>query len=209
MDKPTRTSVARALLAAASALEADFASTPHKKNQWLRLTVQDLRADPSLAEELLRLMQEAYAGIGGHAKIKTPKDLMDEVRYFDVVDFDKDDSADAVQFSDQKPGGEKGVGLGHDGSRPAKDVVIRHQADSLRQRGTFAEVSGPLAHVLLTKFDVPTVTDEATVRKVLAGKNIEWIGPHPEGKYPTHPGWYNRDIGGHKHMKILVGEPLA
>ena len=36
-----------------------------------------------------------------------------------------------------------------------------------------------------------------TVRKILKGKDIEWIGK----------GYYNRSIGGKSHKKVLVGNP--
>ena len=45
------------------------------------------------------------------------------------------------------------------------------------------------------------------IRKLLPGKKINIIGEHPNGKYPGYDGWYERDIGGKKHMKILLGSP--
>ena len=53
---------------------------------------------------------------------------------------------------------------------------------------------------------VKHVDDEEKVRKVL-GKEIEWLGAHPEGKYPDYSGWYVRDISGHKELKIMLGTP--
>lgn len=208
MDARTCYHVAQTLLKAAQALEADFATTPHQKRKWTRLTVADLRDDPALAEELFNLVQEAYKPIGGHAKIKSPKDLMAEATFFEVTDLDADQDADAVVLLDKKPAGEKGVGLGHDGSRPAKDATITHQADVLNKPGYYVEVSGAIAHVLLTKFKVPAVLDASAVRRVLQ-KNIVWVGAHPDGKYQDAPGWYERDIGGHKHLKIMLGEPKS
>jgi hypothetical protein len=45
---------------------------------------------------------------------------------------------------------------------------------------------------------VPVVTDEATIRKALAGKEIEM----------NDDGTYIRTIGGSKHTKTLLGMPL-
>ncbi len=67
-------------------------------------------------------------------------------------------------------------------------------------------MSGKAAHVMITRHDVPVVTSQADVEKVL-GKKVKWIGPHPEEKYPEHPGWYIRSLGGEEHMKILLGKP--
>ena len=44
---------------------------------------------------------------------------------------------------------------------------------------------------------VPVVDDEDTVRSVLKGKEIEWNGD----------GTYDREIGGQKHTKVMMGKP--
>jgi len=213
MNRKTRLHIAKVLRAAAQALDpvsADFAAIPHFKNKWMRLSVNDLRKDPKLQEELFELIHLAYKPIGGHFKLRRPKDLLGgEVVFFDAVDIDDDPDADAVALIDTKPAGEKHVGMGHDGTKPAKSAVIKHKADDLKKHGIFAEVSDAIAHILLTRYDIPSVNDPETVRKVLKGKEIEWVGPHPSGKYPNNPGWYYRDIAGHRHMKIMVGKPKA
>jgi hypothetical protein len=45
---------------------------------------------------------------------------------------------------------------------------------------------------------VPVVTDEATIRKALVGKEITM----------NDDGTYTREIGGSKHTKTLLGMPL-
>ena len=80
-------------------------------------------------------------------------------------------------------------------------------ADLLFNDGYFAEMSDAIAHIMITRYDVPFVGDEEAVRAAL-GKDITWIGPHPEGKYPGFDGWYERKVGGkHLHMKIMLGKP--
>lgn len=215
MDRRTRIKVARSLLVAAQALDpnlsrlsADFASIPHFKNKWKRMTLDQVRKDPHLQEELFELLRTAYEPIGGHVKIRRPSDLVNgEITLFDVVDMDDDPEADAFIAIKKKPSGLKHVGMGHDGTRKAKNSILDHKAKDLRHRGVYAEVSDAIAHILLTRFDVPTVNNEEDVRKVLKGKKIEWVGAHPSGKYPNNPGWYYRDIAGHRHMKIIVGKP--
>jgi hypothetical protein len=44
----------------------------------------------------------------------------------------------------------------------------------------------------------------------MLGKQVEWIGRHPEDHYaerygPEYEGFYTRNIGGDPHMKILLG----
>ena len=67
-------------------------------------------------------------------------------------------------------------------------------------------MSDAMSHIMIKYYNAPFVDNEEDVQKVL-GKEIEWIGPHPEGKYPKHPGWYKRKLGGNMHMKILLGRP--
>jgi hypothetical protein len=57
-------------------------------------------------------------------------------------------------------------------------------------------VSGKIQDIFLSK-GVPPVNDEAIVRKVLKGKDIEWHGD----------GTYTRNIGGELHKKMLIGKP--
>lgn len=207
MDQKTKHLVARTLLQAAEVLESKFADEPRKKNVWERFTVQDLRSDEELAEELFLLIQQAYAPIGGHATIRSPQDLMKEATFFNVIDVDHDPDPDAILLVRKKAAGEKHTGMGHDGTRPAKDAVLKERSKLLKRKGHFVEVSGASAHIFLTKFDVPIVTDEATVREVL-NKPITWVGARPDGKYPKATGWYERVIGSGKHLKIMLGIPL-
>jgi len=50
------------------------------------------------------------------------------------------------------------------------------------------------------------VDNQEDVQKVL-GKEITWLGNHPEGKYPDYNGWYSRQIGESEEIKILLGRP--
>ena len=188
-------------------LKADLADHNVKKNQWTRFSLDKLRKDPELAEEFFTLIKEAYKGIGGHAKIKSPLDLLNEASIFDTIDLDGDPEPDAVNLANRKRAGEKGTASGQDGSSDAKKAVLDRKAKQLNMLGMFGEVSGALAHVLLTRYKVPVVTREEDVRKTLEGKDIQWVGPHPDGKYPGADGWYTRRIGGTTHMKIMLGRP--
>lgn len=180
-----------------------------RKHVHVDLTTSDLRADPEMAEELHQLIETAYAPIGGHLNYKTGADLAaEDALVVTAVDVDQDPYADVALVSKRKPYGLKGAAIGHDGTRTAKSEAIKSKAQKMRRRGNYAEVSGAMAHILITRFHVPAVTNEQVVRRVL-GKDIEWVGPHPEGKYPDHPGWYYRKIGGKRTLKVMLGYPLV
>ena len=69
-------------------------------------------------------------------------------------------------------------------------------------------MSKGIAHLMIKYHQVPHVEDEEKVRRVLGpSKEIEWLGQHPEGRYPNYNGWYVRDISGHKELKIMLGSP--
>ena len=115
-----------------------------------------------------------------------------------MIDLDDDGDIDAVNVSKRKAAGEKFVATGHDGSREAKRAVITHKIDRLKKPGFYVEVSGKIKDILL-KAGVPQVTDQATIEKALAGKDI----------IMNDDGSYTRSIAGTKHEKIMLGTPLV
>ncbi len=176
------------------------------KNKWVNLTVAQVKASPRLQNELFALIKNAYAPIGGHLKIKTSKDLVSgEVTVIAAIDLDGDSEPDAVSVAKKKPAGLKSVGMGQDGSSAAKTAVVKRKAEELKS-GMYSEMSDAIAHVMLTRHSVPSIDDERRVARIL-GKKIEWVGAHPDGKYPGNPGWYKRSIAGKMKMKILLGTP--
>lgn len=163
------------------------------KNKWEPLTASEIG---EIEAELFDLIQTAYSGQGGHPNYTKPSDLSPEGDRFDVIDLDDDPDIDALNVVKSKPAGQKLVAMGHDGSSQAKSKVIAHEVDLLNKRGYYAEVSGKLADIFLSKGLRP-ITDETTVRKVLKGKDIEW---NPDGSY-------SRLIGGSLKTKMLFGRP--
>jgi len=185
-------------------LSETFASTFGVKAQWTRVQRSDLSKDPDLAKELLRLIGIAYKPLGGHLKIKSPKDLTGAITFITAVDVDKDPQADATLLGRKVGNAVKLTALGQDGSALAKKEALSYWGELLRRGKAYAEVSGPIAHIMLTRHSVPTVGGQKVVERVL-GKKVEWVGERPDGKYPGVKNWYRRKIGGGTHMKILVG----
>jgi hypothetical protein len=177
-----------------------------EKNVWKDFTVTDIKNDDKLADQFFELISTAYTSIGGHSNIKTISDLLNgEVQLFTAVDIDSDPDPDALVMTKKKPAGLKSVGIGHDGSTAAKTAAIEKQATRLKTN-VYSEMSGAIAHIMLTRYNVLSIDDEDKVRKIL-DKDITWLGKHPDNKYPGINGWYIRTIGGKKHMKIMLGSP--
>ena len=163
------------------------------KNKWLPLSSDEL----SKAEkELYDLIDNAYRPIGGHPNVTSPASIPSAADLYTVIDLDDDPEDDAVIMSKNRAGGKKLVGMGHDGSKPARSAAVNFTADSLKQSGYYIEVSGKIFDILKAK-GVPIVDDEETVRSALKGKEIKWHGD----------GSYDRVIGSKKIRKIMMGKP--
>lgn len=189
-------------------VEAAFADLhPNTAGKWIELGRAELEANPEMAREILNLVNTAYAPIGGHVKFGSAADITRNASYWIAADVDDDPDPDAVSLGKRTRYGVKSVGMGHDGSTPAKRFVLQRKATDMGKRGNYGEMSGAIAHIMLTRHGAPTVNDQETVERIL-GKPVEWIGLHPDGKYPNNPGWYRRVIAGKPHTKIMVGLPL-
>jgi len=165
----------------------------------------DHNKHPELSGEFYDLIATAYAEIGGHAKIKSPTDVFSDPswNYWQGIDIHGDTDFDIIMFGKKTKFGVKYSGVGHDGSKSAKRAYVTSRGTDLNKPGFYIEVSGKLANILMSKYNVPVVSDEATVEKVL-GKPVDWIGAK-EGE--PGDGWYSRKIGGSTHDKILIGRP--
>jgi hypothetical protein len=179
-----------------------------KKGKWMKINPNVISKDKDLSKELWDLYNLTYAKIGGHVDFPNPNALPDDHTHWSAVDIDGDPEPDVVFTGKIKAGNLKSTGLATDGSKEAKAYMMKQKVKDLNTKGHIAEVSDALAHVLITRHNVPYVDNPEKVLSILGNKKIEWVGEHPSGKYPNHKGWYNRILGdGKKHMKIMVGTP--
>ena len=180
-----------------------------KKNKWIALPTDELVDDPDnidITDEIFKMIQKSYAAIGGNFDIKSASDMPSDYNKWLAIDVDGDPEPDAVSGSKSKPAGMKLTIGATDGSSAGTKAYKEEVAKLLNTDGNYAEMSDAMSHIMIKYYNAPFVDNEEDVQKVL-GKEIEWIGPHPEGKYPKHPGWYKRKLGGNMHMKILLGRP--
>ena len=165
------------------------------KNKWVTIPASELK---DYSEEIFKLIDNAYAPIGGHPNYKSPNDVTgrEAEAEYEVVDLDDDPGIDALSAAKPKAAGMKFVATGHDGTSKAKSSVVNYKVGQLKSDGYFVEVSGKIKDIFKAK-GVEPINDEELVRKVLKGKEIEWLGN----------GEYKRTIGGKVFTKSLMGKP--
>ena len=158
-----------------------------------------------LDDQIFDLIQNAYAevelepGKYGNAKIRKPQDLPGGYTVMQAAELDGDEDPD--YFRGGKMRGDRfklGI-VGHDGRPAAIQNYLEVSAEKLTS-GAIGEMSGKIAHIMITRYGVPSVQTKEEVESLL-GKPVEWLGKHPEEKYanrygPEHVGWYTRIIGG-------------
>jgi hypothetical protein len=163
------------------------------KNGWIGLPDSAVR---KYADELAALIAQAYATKGGNFEIQTGDDLRNsDIKYWLAIDMDEDPNADATVGGKPTRYGTKLTMMGQDGSPAAKKSVITKMIELMKQRGFYAEVDPELAQ----KFGMQPIKDEEVVRKVLAGKELEF----------STDGSYQRAISaaGKIKTKVLIGIP--
>ncbi len=174
----------------------------------------DPEVERDLDDEIFDLIQTAYAdvelepGTFGNAKVRSPGDLPAGYSIMYAADIDDDPDPDYFRGGKIRNGRYKLGIVGHDGSQAAIQKYLEQSAEMLKS-GSIGEMSGAIAHIMITRYGVPAVTSKEEVERML-GKPVKWVGKHPEEKYASrygedYEGWYSRDIGGSAHMKILLG----
>lgn len=177
---------------------------PNKKNDTVQLAAGDEIAK-RIEDDIFDMITHSYAKIGGNATISSPADLGQYPEWY-VSDIDEDPEADVAVLGKQKSGNLKIAASATDGTSAAKEKANKIK-QQLYNGGAWSEASDAVAHIAIRKLGIPTVKDEQRARELL-GKDIEWHGEHPndpDGRWRGTFGWYTRDIGGHPHTKIIVG----
>ena len=197
--------------------EKKWADFNAKKGEVIDLSPQDFESDgeeKDLDDDIFDLIQNAYADVElepgkfGNAKVRKPEDLPAGYEAMQAADIDSDPEPDYFTGGKMRNGRYKLGIVGHDGSPAAIQKYLEQMVEKLKA-GAIAEMSGKIAHIMITRHGVPAVTSKEEVEAML-GKPVEWIGKHPEEKYAArygdkYEGWYTRNIGGSAHMKILLG----
>jgi len=202
----------RALLEQEEEQEGSELEAP--KGEWVLLQPGDPRRE-RVKSDLYDAVQATYAPIGGHLQVQSPGDL-DRYTFWVVADVDSDPDADVAIMGKPAAVGNK-MGLAANDGGPAAAAAYKDMSARLRSGGSvggvsgwWGELSGKPAYAMLSR-GAPAVEDEAEVRSLLAGEDIEWHGEHPDPEAPqvfkAARGWYTRRIGSKSATKIIVGSP--
>ena len=172
----------------------------------------------NLNDEIFDLIQNAYGDVPlggdkfGNIKVQSPSDLPGEYTIMSAGDIDGDLEPDYFRGGKMQGGRYKMGVVGHDGSAAAIQMYLDETAKELQTGTGIGEMSGKIAHIMITRHGVPAVTSKEQVESLL-GKKVNWIGRHPDEERaehygPNYEGWYTRSISGPgegEHMKILLG----
>lgn len=174
------------------------------KNRSINIKSSDPLAS-EIEDDMIDMITKSYSEIGGHHKIKSQGDLIKSYDTWVAADVDIDPEADVGVFGSAHDNHVKLGAVATDGGKQAKDFLFKIKKEILTN-GWWGEVSGAVAHIAINKLGLKTIDDEKTVKRLLHDKQIEWLGEHPDGKFPGTSGWYRRTIGGVAHDKIIVGD---
>jgi hypothetical protein len=163
------------------------------KNKYVELDKEQLKQH---AQEIFDIITASYKSKGGNPAIGSVADITSgDISIWHAADVDKDPDVDTAIGLKKKPAGFKLTTLGQDGSPAAKKSVIDKVSQLLHTRGFYSELSPDMAQ----KFHLEPITDEETVRTVVAKDDIKFTGN----------GLYTRTIDGQLRTKVLVGEPYV
>ena len=184
------------------------------KGEWFLLQPGDQRRE-IIKNDLYSLVCQTYEKMGGHFKICEPTDL-ERYNFWIVQDLDADPAVDVAMLGRPDVAGQK-MGVGANDGSSAAIAAYKDKSAELRSGGSiggvgswWGEVSGKIAYAVISR-GAPAIQDEALVRTLLAGDDIEWHGEHPDPNAPplfkAAKGWYTKRFGDKASMKIIVGAP--
>lgn len=135
--------------------ERTFNDIYKKKNKWFNIVKGGNVKE--LSKNLYVLIKNAYKPLGGHFGVQIINDIS-KYNYWEAIDNDDDPDADAVLFG-RKNNGIKISGVGHDGRKEGKFVLLRRLANTLKRDGYWIEASKKIQKFLL-KRKVIYITDK-------------------------------------------------
>lgn len=166
------------------------------------------------ADVVWDMIQNAYKKIGGirGSGFSSKEDMIKNIPFWKVAK--KDGKVVAVVLYKDK-GGRKSIASATDGTRDGRDKLESMLKDDISLQRSYAELSSNALKFMLMRWNKP----EDITKYMILPKDAEKI-LGDELKYPVsdedpeviaHPQlkkyFYQRDIGGHYHTKLMIGTP--
>lgn len=150
------------------------------QNKWVQVAWSELSG--RMQDEVWDVYDLSYGKIGKH--VPDIASFAKKYRFLHLIDVDDDLAPDTfIAYKTTHAGYKIALG-GTDGSRIAKKAMILKMKDLIRTPGWYAEASHKISDILESA-GAKAIDDEEVVRKVLKGKDIEWLG---DGKYSRQLG---------------------
>jgi hypothetical protein len=170
----------------------------------------DIETKKLYADEVWDILQKSYASIGGikGSGFDSKEDMIQNIPFWKLVK--KDGKIVAVSLYKDK-NGRKRVASGTDGTEIGKKAFADISREDLQQERAYAEVSGRSLSFVKKKFSGDLkkyLVKPEDAEKILGDKLIYPVTlPNPE--LELHPEFkdyfYQRDINGHFHTKLMIG----
>jgi len=180
----------------------DIAKT---KNSWVELSKQPhepiAKRDMPLKKNLFDLVSLSYqASLGEpHFGVKSPNDILGaKYDFWKAIDLDENPDANAVIFGRQNHGIKIG-GIGHDGEKISKSVIVNGLVKLLSEPGYWTEASDPVSPILKAK-GAPILKDKMKIQSLFPdAKILQW----------NDDGSYVRQINdrGETSQEFIFGNP--
>jgi len=147
-----------------------------KPKTWYKL---DTKSVLKISDNVIDLVQTAYKKTPDGSFVNNKSDLNSSV-FWNAIDVDGSEDADAVIFGRKSPNGIKIQGMGHDGDRKSIDAVLVRLSKVLKQKGYWVEASDALEHVFY-KMGVPYISSEKVAQSIFPNSDLKMTGK--KGQY--------------------------
>lgn len=146
--------------------------------------------------DIIHSSYKSIGGYGGHASgsHEESQAIHHDITHSHIKAVKRDGKITAVNLYKDKFG-RKSIASGTDGSEQGKKDYIKIKSEDHEQKRAWGEVSGKAEH-LMKKVGHPVVPNHMASH--LTGKTVT---PHEDGEH------YTRSIGGHDHVKTILGHP--
>lgn len=166
------------------------------------------------ADEVWNMIQNAYKKIGGirGSGFQSKEDMINNIPFWKVAT--KNGKVVAIAMYKDK-GGRKRVASATDGTDEGKDKLEMIGKEDLSQERSYAEVSSSSLKFILRRWKGPKDIKDYMIlpqeaEKVL-GEKLKYPVPDNDPEVIAHPElkkyFYQREIGGHYHTKLMIGKP--